>query len=65
MNSAYICGIFLFDRRRAAAPDGQPKDVEYKTGDVLWRDPVKHSGENIRTTELHALFVEMKGTKKK
>ena len=50
---------------RFTAPDGQTKDVEYRTGDVLWRDPVKHSGENIGTTELHALLVEMKGTKKK
>ena len=52
-------------KMRFTAPDGKTNDVEYKTGDVVWRDPVKHSGENIGTTELHALLVEMKGTKKK
>lgn len=50
---------------RFTDPDGKTKDVEYKTGDVLWRDPVKHSGENIGTTELHVILVEMKEPKKK
>jgi quercetin dioxygenase-like cupin family protein len=40
--------------------DGKTQDVTYKTGDVLWRDAVTHSGENIGTTEMHAILVEIK-----
>jgi beta-alanine degradation protein BauB len=44
--------------------DGTTKEVEYKAGDVFWRDALKHSVENIGTTEVQALLVETKGMKK-
>ncbi len=34
--------------------------MEFKTGDTLWREPVTHSAENIGTTQLHAIIVELK-----
>ncbi|MDP9122481.1 MAG: cytoplasmic protein [Acidobacteriota bacterium] len=47
---------------RITTADGQSKDVEFKTGDTPWREPVTHSAENIGTTQLHAIIVELKKT---
>jgi len=40
--------------------DGQSQVIEYKTGDVVWRPAMSHSIENVGTTELKALLVEVK-----
>jgi mannose-6-phosphate isomerase-like protein (cupin superfamily) len=45
---------------RITGVDGKSKDVEFKTGDTLWREPVVHSAENIGKTQLHAIMVELK-----
>jgi len=45
---------------RITTPDGKSNEVEFKTGDAFWRDPVTHSAENIGTTPLHAIIVELK-----
>jgi quercetin dioxygenase-like cupin family protein len=45
---------------RMTTPDGKSTDVELKTGDTLWREPVTHAAENIGTTTLHAIIIEMK-----
>lgn len=50
---------------RSTTPDGKSTEVEYKTGDCVWREAVTHSGENIGTTNLGAILVEMKAPKKK
>lgn len=46
---------------RISTRDGKSSDVEFKTGDVLYRPPVTHSGVNIGTTQLHVIIVELKG----
>lgn len=50
---------------KSIAADGKSTEVEYKTGDILWRDAITHSGENTGTTEMKALLVEVKHEKKK
>ncbi|HEX4960701.1 MAG TPA: cupin domain-containing protein [Thermoanaerobaculia bacterium] len=45
---------------RITTPDGKSKDVEFKTGDTLWREPVTHAAENIGTTRVHVIIVELK-----
>jgi beta-alanine degradation protein BauB len=45
---------------RMTAADGKSTDVELKTGDTLWREPVTHAAENIGTTTLHAIIIELK-----
>ena len=45
---------------RSTTPDGMSKDIDYKTGDVVWRDAITHSGENIGTTDMHAFLIEFK-----
>ena len=45
---------------RISYPDGSSKEVELKVGDVLWMNAETHAGENIGTTEIHLLVVELK-----
>ncbi len=40
--------------------DGTTKEVEFKSGDVLWRDAVTHTAENIGSTEMKAILIEEK-----
>ncbi len=50
---------------RTTLPDGTTKVTEYKTGDVIWRDAVTHTGENVGTTEVKTILVEIKHEKSK
>ncbi len=40
----------------------QQRDVQMSAGHVNWLAAQEHSGENIGTTDTHALFVELKDT---
>lgn len=39
---------------------GESAEVEIQPGDTMWREAEEHSALNVGTTELHALFVELK-----
>ncbi len=52
--------LFTDSKMRTTFPDGRTTDSASKAGDVFWRDPVTHRGENIGTTEIHELLVEPK-----
>jgi len=45
---------------RISTPDGKTSDMELKTGDTLWREPVTHAAENIGTTQVHAIIFELR-----
>jgi hypothetical protein len=45
---------------RITTADGKSNEVEFKTGDTLWREPVTHAAENIGTTPFHAIIFELK-----
>ena len=57
---ANIVYVIAGGKLRNTTPDGKSNDVEFKSGDTLYRDPVTHSAENIGTTTLHAIIVELK-----
>lgn len=57
---ANIVYVIEGGKLRITTPDGKSTDVEFKTGDTLWREPVTHSAVNIGTTRLHAIIVELK-----
>jgi quercetin dioxygenase-like cupin family protein len=57
---ANIVYVVAGGKLRITTPDGKSNDVEFKTGDTLYRDPVTHAAENIGTTTLHAIIVELK-----
>ena len=45
---------------KSTTPDGKSQVIEYKTGDVIWRAALTHAIENVGTTEVEALLVEVK-----
>ena len=61
---AYVIYVLEGGRYRNYAADGKTTEGELKTGDVLYRDPLTHAAENIGTTTMHMILVELKGTTK-
>ncbi|MGH7485693.1 MAG: cupin domain-containing protein, partial [bacterium] len=45
---------------RITNADGKTNDVQLKTGDTLWREPVTHAAENIGTTQVHTIIFELR-----
>ena len=62
---AILIYVIQGGKLRSTTADGKSTDSEYKAGDVRWREAITHTGENIGTTELKALLVEVKQGKKK
>jgi beta-alanine degradation protein BauB len=58
---ANIVYVIQGGKERFTLPDGKTQEREFKTGEVLWREATTHSVENIGTTEMRALIVELKG----
>jgi hypothetical protein len=57
---ANIVYVIEGGKLRITTPDGKSTEVQFKTGDTMWREPVTHAAENIGTTRLHAIIVELK-----
>jgi quercetin dioxygenase-like cupin family protein len=49
---------------KSTTADGVSEIIDYRTGDVSWREAVSHSGENVGSTVLKTLLIEVKGTEK-
>jgi hypothetical protein len=47
-------------RMRNHSPDGKTSETELKAGEVLYRDPVTQWAENVGTTPVHLILVEVK-----
>jgi quercetin dioxygenase-like cupin family protein len=45
---------------RSTTADGKSTTLEYKGGEVVWRDALTHTGENVGTTELVTYLIEFK-----
>jgi len=58
---AYVIYVLAGGKYRNYAADGKTTEGEFKTGDVVYRDPLTHASENIGTTTLHMILVELKG----
>jgi beta-alanine degradation protein BauB len=57
---AYVIYVLAGGKVRNYAADGKTTEVEMKTGEVLYRDPLTHAAENIGTTTMHLILVELK-----
>jgi len=57
---ASILYVITGGRTRVTTSDGKIALVELKAGDTIWREPVTHAAENIGTTQIHSLIVELK-----
>ena len=58
---AYAIYVLEGGRYRNYASDGKVTEGELKTGEVLFREPLTHAAENIGSTPLHMILVELKG----
>jgi beta-alanine degradation protein BauB len=47
-------------KRKLTFPDGKQVVKELKQGEVIWMKDQIHIGENVGSTETHALIVELK-----
>lgn len=56
----YLVYVFAPSKRKLISADGKAEVVDLKAGQVLWIPAHTHSGENIGTTDTHALIIELK-----
>ena len=57
---AYVIYVLAGGKVRNYSADGKTTETELKTGEVLYRDPLTHAAENIGTTAMHLILVELK-----
>ncbi|MFN2623413.1 MAG: cupin domain-containing protein [Chthoniobacterales bacterium] len=57
---AYVIYVMAGGKVRNYTADGKTTETELKTGDVLYREPLTHAAENIGTTTMHFILVELK-----
>jgi quercetin dioxygenase-like cupin family protein len=58
---AYVVYVISGGTLRLHSSDGKTTDLTVNTGDAMYRDPVdQHWGENIGTTPIHLILVELK-----
>jgi len=57
---AYVIYVLAGGKYRNYAADGKTTEGEFKTGDVIYREPLTHAAENIGNTTLHFILVELK-----
>jgi quercetin dioxygenase-like cupin family protein len=59
----YVIYVIAGGKVRTHGADGTTTEAEMKDGDVLYRGPLTHWAENIGTTTIHLILVELKGTR--
>ena len=57
---AYVIYVIVGGKFRNHATDGTVTDGEFKTGDVIYREPVTHWAENTGDTTIRLVLVELK-----
>lgn len=57
---AYVIYVIEGGKVRTHGLDGTAVEAEFKTGDVIYRDPVTHWAENIGKTTIRLELVELK-----
>ena len=62
MHSHPASVVYVIDggKVRNHAADGSTKEIEYKPGDTFYRQPLTHWAENIGTTTIRLVLVELK-----
>lgn len=57
---AYVIYVIAGGKFRNHATDGTVTDGEFKTGDVIYREPVTHWAENTGDTTIRLELIELK-----
>ena len=55
-----IVYVFTGGKVRSHTPDGKVSETTYTAGQTLYREPLTHWAENVGTTTIHLLVVELK-----
>ncbi len=58
---AYIIYALSTCNVRFTLPDGKTKEVRMRSGEAAWSDAESHAVDNIGSTEVHILNIELKG----
>jgi len=58
--TGYVAVAMTECHTRFTFPGGKTSETTLHAGDVVWRDPVTHSVENLGASECHVLNVEPK-----
>ena len=59
---AYVVYVISGGRIRSHGTDGKATETEFVTGETVYREPLTHWAENIGTTTIHLILVELKGS---
>lgn len=57
---AYVVYVIEGGKVRNHGADGTVNETEFKTGDVIYRDPLTHWAENVGNTTIRLELVELK-----
>ena len=57
---AYVIYVIAGGKVRTHGADGSVTEAEFKTGDVIYREPVTHWAENFGNTTIRLELVELK-----
>ena len=57
---AYVIYVIAGGKVRNHSADGTVTEADFRTGDVIYRDPLTHWAENIGTTTIRLELVELK-----
>ena len=57
---AYVIYVITGGKVRNHSVEGKVTESEFTAGDTLYRDPLTHWAENIGTTTIHMILVELK-----
>ena len=57
---AHVIYVMGPNKARLTTAEGKVMETESKAGDVRWNEPVSHQVENIGTTPIHLIVVELK-----
>ena len=57
---AYVIYVIEGGKVRTHGIDGTTVEADFKTGDVIYRDPVTHWAENTGNTTIRLVLVELK-----
>ena len=57
---AYVIYVIAGGKVRNHGADGRVTETDFRTGDVIYRDPISHWAENIGKTTIRLELVELK-----